>query len=267
MSNIPKENIFHSNKLYSSGIRALDQRLGSELEEDSGFPDSSLVIIHVPPNTDLGILFTQKVLINLIQNYENSIGYYFHSSKPSTTLLKGLNTYDWGVKPLIQENRLELIDMWAITSSHVASSSKIGKIDIKRKTFLKQEYKRMLRIKETKNLTCFSIVDNLLWLKEENLDQNPSKTLEFIKELIALIYNIGGVHFFILPKGVINEVSERIVTNFATGLIDFETEFRGNSLKNLFYISKMTGISLESEILEINPSRDGGFRIESTSKI
>lgn len=256
-----------SGKVFPTKIQALDQLLGRDFSEDNGFPDGSMVLIQIPPNTNLGTLFAQKILLNFLDQFPDSRGFYFHSSKPRPQLLKSFEAYNWNIKPLIDQGRFELIDMWTITSSHTASSSKIGKIDIKRKTFLKQTYQKILQIHRNGGIDCFSVVDDLLWLKENDLDQRPSKVLEFIKDILDIIFHIGGVHFFILPKGILNDVSERLIMNYSTGLIDFDTEFRGNNLQHLFYIAKLAGISLQSEILEISPSTDGGFRIESTTKV
>ncbi len=257
----------NTNKFFPTGIQALDQLLGRDFSEDNGFPEGSLVLIQIPPNTNLGTLFAQKLLLNFLDRFQNSRGFYFHSSKPKMQLMKSFEAYNWNIDPLLESGRFELIDMWTITSSHTASSSKIGKIDIKRKTFLKQTYQKIYQIRMSSGVDCFSVVDDLLWLKENELDQRPSKVLEFVKDILDIIFRIGGVHFFILPKGILNDVSERLIMNYSTGLIDFDTEFRGNNLQHLFYIAKLAGVSLHSEILEISPSVDGGFRIESTTKV
>ncbi len=256
-----------SQKKYPTGIQALDQILGSDFSDDNGFPDASLVLVHIPPNTNLGTLFVQRILLNFLQNIPSSMGFYFHSSKPQSQLIQSFEAYQWNFSDYMKEGRFQMIDMWTITSSHTASSSKIGKIDIKRKTFLKQSYEKIEQIKKTSSMDCFSVVDDLLWLKEDDLDQKPSKILEFVKDILDIVYKIGGVHFFILPKGILNDVSERILMNYFTGLIDFNIEFRGNMLQHTFHIAKLAGISLHSEILEISPSPDGGFRIESTTKV
>ncbi len=253
--------------VFPTKIQALDQLLGNEFSDTNGFPSSSLVLIHMPPNTNLGVLFAQKILLSFLEGVENSVGFYMHSSKPKNQLMKSFETYGWKYQPLIEADKLQLIDMWTITSSHTASSSKVGRIDIKRKTFLKQTYQKILQIKRNTGSICFSVVDDLLWLKEDDLDKKPSKILEFIKDLLDLIFQIGGVHFFILPKGILHDVSERLIMNYATGLIDFTTEFRGNNLQHLFHIAKLTGVSIKSELLEISPEAEGGFRIEATTKL
>jgi KaiC/GvpD/RAD55 family RecA-like ATPase len=256
-----------SSNVFSTGITALDQRLGNEATEEYGIPDGSLILVHSPSSSDLGSLFSTKLLMNLVESVGNSHGYFIHSSKPQHMLLKEFKAYNWDISKFQKEKRWNFVDMWAITSTHAASSSKIGKIDIRRKAYLKNAFHEMAKTHKTQNAPCFSVVDNLLWLKEEDLDKFPTKVMEWVKEIMDIIYDIGGIHFMIMPKGIINEVAENIIMNAVTGIVDFKLELLGNSLKNLFHISKMTGITFKSEILEITPSMDGGFRIESTGKI
>jgi len=254
-------------KLYPTGLKALDQRLGSEMNDDNGIPGGSLIILHYPPTSDLGALFATKILLNFIDQNEGSKGFYLHSSRPRHILERQFKAYHWDINPIVESGSWNWIDMWKITASHAAASSKIGQIDIRRKTYLKQAFANMQRIKTTTGTQCFSVVDNLLWLKEEDLDLRASKILEFFKEVLDYIFEIGGVHFFLLPKGILNEIAERLILNSATGIVDFKTELVGNDMKDHFSIAKMSGITFKSEIMEITPSMDGGFRIESTGTV
>ncbi len=254
-------------KLYPTGLNALDQRLGSEMNEVNGIPGGSLIILHYPPTSDLGPLFATKIILNLIEQNQGSKGFYMHSSRPRHILEQQFKAYNWDIGSLANSGAWNWVDMWKITASHAAASSKIGQIDIRRKTYLKQAFSNMQRLKETSGTQCFSVVDNLLWLKEEDMDQRASKVLEFFKEILDYVFAIGGVHFFLLPKGILNEIAERLILNSATGIVDFKTELVGNDMKNHFSIAKMSGITFKSEILEITPSMDGGFRIESTGKV
>lgn len=261
---IEDEESFH---LFPTGIFALDQHLGGDMYDVNGIPDSSLILIQAEPSSDIGTLFATKVFINLLRNNAESDGYYLHSSKPQHMLKREFKAYNWKIDDLVQEGRWNFIDMWNITTTLAASSSKIGQIDIRRKTYLKHAYERMLQLKKTSNRYCFSVVDNLLFLKEENLDLRASKIQDFFKEILDLIFQLGGVHFFILPKGILSDIAERLIMSAATGLIDFKFEMQGTKKQNLFHIAKMNGIAFQSEMMEITPALDGGFRIESTGKI
>ncbi|MDH5645949.1 MAG: hypothetical protein OEZ01_08070, partial [Candidatus Heimdallarchaeota archaeon] len=138
-----------TNIYYSTGLPSLDRRFGTDSQDHSGIPGGSLVLIHLPPESNLGSLFAQKVVMNLLETYEGGRTYYMHSSRPQHIVLKEFNAYGWDISKFQQEKRWEFIDMWHITSSHVASSSKIGKIDIRRKAYLKQAFQRMLKVHQT----------------------------------------------------------------------------------------------------------------------
>lgn len=253
--------------IYSTGLMSLDQRLGSDFAEHKGIPAGSIVLILAPSNSNLSTLFAQKVLLNLIEGQENSRAHYLHSSRPKHILTKEFRAYNWNVEQFEQSKKWEFIDMWHITSSHVASSSKIGKIDIKRRTYLKQAYIKILQLQETDKAKCFSVVDNLLWLKEDNFDENSSKLLDFFKEISDLITNIGGVHFFVLPKGILDPIAENLISSIVTGIIEFDRLSIGNRNQDRLAITKMMGVAYKSEILDITPDDKEGLRIESTGKI
>jgi KaiC/GvpD/RAD55 family RecA-like ATPase len=253
--------------IYSTGLQALDQRLGSDFADEKGIPAGSIVLILSPPESNLSTLFAQKVILNLIESTPNSRAYYMHSSRPRHILEREFKAYNWNVGKYVQEKKWEFIDMWHITSSHVASSSKIGKIDIKRKTYLKQAYLKILQLLETENIRSFSVVDNLLWLKEDNFDENSSKLLDFFKELSDIINQIGGVHFFVLPKGILDKVAQNLISSVVNGIIEFDREVVGNRAQDRLTVAKMMGVAYKSEILDISPDEQDGLRIESTGKI
>ena len=256
------------NEFYSTGLTVLDQKLGGRFSEDKkGIPAGSLVLIHSPPESNLGTLFAQKVILNLLDEYDNSMAYYMHSSRPQHIINKELNAYKWDISTYQAQNRWKYVDMWDITSSHVASSSKIGKIDIRRKTYLKQAFKKMQVDKQGNNFICFSVIDNLLWLKEDEFDEQSSKLLKFFKELTDIVLEVGGVHFFVLPKGILVETAENIIISIVNGIIEFSRAVIGNKNQDRISIIKMMGVSYESEILDITPDQSVGLRIESTGKL
>lgn len=253
---------------YSTGMTVLDQRLGAETRTNAvGIPAGSLVLIHAPPATNLGTLFAQKVLMNLLEANPNSKGYYMHSSRPQQIVRKEFNAYSWDISDFESSGRWEFIDMWHITSSHVASSSRIGKIDIRRKSYLKQAFRRMLQIQQTDNTPIFSVVDNLLWLKEDDFDKSPSKLLDFFKELTDLVVEMGGIHFLVLPKNILNDTAEKIIMSIVNGIFNFSRSVMGSKNQDQLSIIKMMGVTYKSDILDITPDHTVGLRIESTGKV
>jgi len=253
---------------YSTGMTVLDQRLGGETRSEAvGIPSGSLVLIHAPPETNLGTLFAQKILMNLLENIPNARGYYMHSSRPQHVVRKEFSAYNWDISELENTSRWEFIDMWHITSSHVASSSRIGKIDIRRKSYLKQAFRRMLQVQQTEGIPTFSVVDNLLWLKEDDFDQSPSKLLDYFKELTDLVVELGGVHFLVLPKDILDNTAEKIIMSIMNGIFNFDRTVVGSKNQDQFSVIKMMGVTYKSDILDITPDQDVGLRIESTGKI
>ncbi len=262
------EDEFNSNKLYKTGINALDNRLGSKFSNDRrGIPAASIILVFHPPETNLGTLFVQKVLMNLLSFNENSKGYYIHSSRPQHIIMNEFRAYNWDISTYINQKRWEFNNMWHITSSHVASSSKIGKIDIRRKTYLKQAYLKILQNYQLHKEDYFTVVDNLLWLKEEEFDKKASNLLEFFKELTDIITQIGGIHFFILPKGILEKSAENLIISTVTGIFDFTRTVMGNKNQDQLSIIKMMGVSYDSDILDISPDPKQGLRIETSEKL
>lgn len=254
--------------VYQTGLPVLDQRLGGEFSTDeAGLPGGSLILIHAPPETNLGTLFAQRIVMNLIDNTPNGRAFFMHSSRPQHIVRKEFKAYNWDVETYESQGKWEFIDMWHITSSHVASSSRIGKIDIRRKAYLKQAFRRILQVHQTENITCFSVVDNLLWLKEDDFDQEPSKLLDYFKELIDIIVQIGGIHFLVLPKEILSTTAEKTIMSIMNGIFDFSRSIIGSRNQDQLAIVKMMGINYKSDILDITPDRQVGLRIESTGKI
>lgn len=253
---------------YSTGETILDQKLGGRFsEEQKGIPAGSIVLIYGPPESNLSTLFAQKMLLNLLDTNPNSRAYYLHSSRPQHIIVKEFEAYNWDIEDYKKDNRWKFVDMWDITSSHVASSSKIGKIDIRRKTYLKQAFRKMASDFITDGVICFSVTDNLLWLKEDEFDKSASKLLEFFKELTDLIVKVGGVHFLVLPKGILVETAQNIIISMSNGIIEFSRDIIGNKNQDKISIVKMMGVSYESEVLDITPDQSVGLRIESTGKL
>ena len=264
----PNESPEDENVFYSTGMTVLDQRLGSDLhDETNGIPGGSLILIHAPPETNLGTLFAQRVLINLLDQFPASKAYYMHSSRPQHVVRKEFKAYSWDISTYEKGDRWEFIDMWHITSSHVASSSRIGKIDIRRKSYLKQAFERMQQVHETENTTCFSVVDNLLWLKEDEFDKDSSKILEYFKDLTDQVVRIGGLHFLVLPKGIVEDTTEKIIMSIVNGIFDFSRIVLGTKNQDQLAIIKMMGVTYNADILDITPDSRVGLRIESTGKI
>lgn len=261
------ETIVDADKIYSTGLPPLDQRLGGATSEKFGIPGGSLVLVLTPPESNLSTLFAQRVLINLLELNENSIVYYIHSSRPQHIVRKEFKAYNWDIDKYIQQERFQFIDMWHITSSHVASSSRIGQIDIRRKTYLKDTYRKIVQVRENSNSPCFTVVDNLLWLKEEEFDLQASKILDFFKQITDLIQRIGGVHFLILPVGILSKTAENMISSTVSGIIEFDRQTLGNRKQDTIAIVKMMGVAYKSEILDITPDEVDGLRIESTGKI
>jgi len=249
-------------------MTVLNQRLGYDTQsEASGIPDGSLILIHAPPATNLGTLFAQKILMNLLEEVPRAKAYYMHSSRPQHIVRKEFQAYNWDISPYESGDRWEFVDMWHITSSHVASSSRIGKIDIRRKSYLKQAFQRMLQVNRTDKTPVFSVVDNLLWLKEDDFDQSPSKLLDYFKELTDLVVEMGGIHFLVLPKDILEDTAEKIIMSIMNGIFDFSRKIVGDKNQDQLSIIKMMGVTYRSDILDITPDQSVGLRIESTGKV
>ena len=254
-----------SDKRHLTGLVSLDQKLGMEFSDVKGIPDGSLILVEVPPSASIPLLFVQRILLNWATN-ENNYIFYMFSSRPKILIQRELNAYKWSTAEYENKNWFWQ-DMRQVTTTHRASSSRVGAIDIKRKTYTKNVFKTMEQYKKEKGITPFSIIDDLLWMKEELLDENPSEVMEFLKDLLDLIQRLGGVHFFVLPNGILNHVVENILEAFSQGIFRFSREIRGAKLRDFLTITKLTGVAFVSEELEVTPSEKLGFQIESTRKI
>jgi len=251
--------------LVQTGIRSLDQKLGMEMSSRKGLPQGSLILVRYPSETVIPTLFIQRILLNWAQNSDNVI-FYVHSSRPYSHILNSFNAYEWDVKPFEGKNWY-FENMFDLSSSSMASSLKLGKIEVKRKTYVKKIIDRMLHVKENQKKQCFSVFDDLLWMKEDRLDEDSNALITFLKGTIMSLTKIGGVHFFLLPQDVLDSVAERIIMNAAQGIFDFSRSTVGSKIKDTFAITKLMGVAYVSENFDLTPSESEGFKIESTAKI
>jgi hypothetical protein len=251
---------------HKTGIVSLDNRLGMTYSDDKGIPDKSLILVHSPADSNMATLLIQRILTNLCERDENNFIFYIHSSRPKTLIMRDFTAYNVDIKPFVGKRWL-FKDMYGLSGSIRASSSKIGKIDIRRKTYIKHIFKDMVHISKNQNKQCFSVVDNLLWIKEEVLDEKPDALIEFLKDLTDLILQIGGIHFLLLEKDIINPVAERLIMSSVQGIFDFSKGKKGTKTVDTFRISKLVGLAFISETMEISPSETLGFMIESTGAI
>ena len=251
--------------LIQTGIRSLDQKLGMEMSSRKGLPSGSLILVSYPSETVIPTLFIQRILLNWAQKSNNVI-FYVHSSRPYNHVLNSFKAYEWDVKPFEGKNWY-FENMFDLSSSSMASSLKLGKIEVTRKTYVKKVIDRMLHVKENQKKHCFSVFDDLLWMKEDRLDEDSNDLITFLKGIIQSFTEIGGIHFFLLPQGVLDPVAERIIMNAAQGIFYFSRSTVGSRIKDTFAITKLMGVAFVSENLDLTPSEVEGFKIESTAKI
>lgn len=253
-------------ELILTGIRSLDHKLGMEMSSRRGLPKGSLILVSYPSGTVIPTLFVQRILLNWAQKKEENTIFYVHSSRPYNHVLNSFQAYEWDVKPFEGKNWF-FENMFDLSSSSMTSTLKLGKIEVRRKTYVKRVIDRMLHVKENQNKNCFSVFDDLLWMKEDRLDEDSNSLINFLRSTILSFTELGGVHFFLLPQDVLEPVAERIIMNAATGIFHFSRNTSGSRIKDTFAITKLMGVAYISENLDITPSEAEGFKIESTAKI
>ena len=253
-------------ELILTGIRSLDQKLGMELSARRGLPEGSLILVSYPSETVIPTLFTQRIMLNLAQKSGDNVIFYVHSGRPYDHVLRSFQAYEWDVSPYENKNWY-FENMFDLSSTAMNTTLKLGKIEVRRKTYVKKIIDRMKHVKETQKKQCFSVFDDLLWMKEDRLDEDANALITFLKESIMSFAKIGGVHFFLLPQDVLEPVAERIIMNAAQGIFYFSRNVVGSRIKDNFTITKLMGVAYISETLEITPSEAEGFKIESTAKI
>jgi KaiC/GvpD/RAD55 family RecA-like ATPase len=155
-------------ELILTGIRSLDQKLGMELAKRRGIPEGSLVLVSYPPGTVIPTMFIQRILLNWAQQSDNNVIFYVHSSRPYGHVKNSFQAYNWDVSPYEGKNWY-FENMFDLSSSSMTSALKLGKIEVKRKTYVNRILDRMVHVRETQNKQCFSIFDDLLWMKEDRL--------------------------------------------------------------------------------------------------
>ena len=253
-------------ELILTGIRSLDQKLGMEMSARRGLPNGSLILVSYPSETVIPKLFIQRILLNWAQKVENNVIFYVHSSSPYDSVLRSFQAYEWDVTPYEGKNWY-FENMFDLSSSAMSSALKLGKIEVKRRTYSKKIIDRMMHVKETQNKQCFSVFDDLLWMKEDRLDEDSTALISFLKNTLMSLAKIGGVHFFLLPQGVLDPIAENIIMNAAQGIFYFRRSAVGSRIKDTFAITKLMGVAYVSETLDLTPSEAEGFKIESTAKI
>ena len=252
--------------LIQTGIRSLDQKLGLELSSRKGIPTGSMIVISYPSETVIPKLFVQRILLNWAQDVERNIVFYIHSALPFELVKRSFQAYRWNIEPFINKS-LFFEDMYNLRSATMGTALKLGRIEIRRRTYVKKIIERMKHVKKTQNKNCFSLFDDLLWMKEDELDEDPTALILFLKDMVRSFTEIGGVHFLLLPQDILDPVAERIIMNAAQGIFYFSRNTVGSKIKDNFAITKLMGVAYISETLELTPSEVEGFKIESTSKI
>jgi KaiC/GvpD/RAD55 family RecA-like ATPase len=259
-------NVDTRGELILTGIRTLDQKLGMEMSARKGIPNGSLILVSYPSDTVIPKLFIQRILLNWTKNTQENVIFYVHSSTPYDSVLKSFQAYGWDISPYEGKNWY-FENMFDLTSSAMSSTLKLGKIEVRRRTYAKKIIDRMIHVKETQNKQCFSIFDDLLWMKEDRLDEDAAALIAFLKNTLTSLAKLGGVHFFLIPQDVLDPVAERIIMNAAQGIFYFTRNSVGSIIKDTFAITKLMGVAYVSETLDITPSETEGFKIESTAKI
>ena len=259
-------NVDTRGELILTGIRTLDQKLGMEMSARKGIPNGSLILVSYPSDTVIPKLFIQRILLNWTKNTQENVIFYVHSSTPYDSVLKSFQAYGWDISPYEGKNWY-FENMFDLTSSAMSSTLKLGKIEVRRRTYAKKIIDRMIHVKETQNKQCFSIFDDLLWMKEDRLDEDAAALIAFLKNTLTSLAKLGGVHFFLIPQDVLDPVAERIIMNAAQGIFYFTRNSVGSRIKDTFAITKLMGVAYVSETLDITPSETEGFKIESTAKI
>ncbi|MCG3217233.1 MAG: hypothetical protein KAS63_10925 [Candidatus Heimdallarchaeota archaeon] len=253
-------------ELFLTGIRTLDQKLGMEMSTRRGLPKGSIILVSYPSGTVIPTLFVQRILLNWAQNKGENVIFYIHSSRPYNHVINSFRAYEWDIGPYENKNWF-FENMFDLSSSAMTSTLKLGKIEVRRKTYVKRVIDRMLHVKENQKKQCFSVFDDLLWMKEDRLDEDSNALIAFLRRTIISFSELGGVHFFLLPQDVLEPVAERIIMNAATGIFHFSRNILGSKIKDTFAITKLMGVAYISENLDISPSEAEGFKIESTAKI
>ena len=262
----PRVPIDTMSDLIQTGIRSLDQKLGMELSARRGIPNGSMIIVSYPSETVIPKLFVQRILLNWAQDVKNNLVFYVHSALPYELVLRAFKAYNWDVAPY-KGKSLIFEDMYNLKSTTMGTALKLGRIEIRRRTYVKKVIERMKHVKETQNKRCFSVFDDLLWMKEDELDSDPTSLIMFLKDLVQSFTQIGGVHFMLLPQEILDPVAERILMNSAQGIFYFSRTSVGSRIKDNFAITKLMGVAYVSETLELTPSEVEGFKIETTGKI
>ena len=259
-------NIDTRGELILTGIRTLDQKLGMEMSSRKGIPNGSLILVSYPSDTVIPKLFIQRILLNWAKKTKENVVFYVHSSTPYDSVIKSFQAYGWDVSPYEGKNWY-FENMFDLTSSTMSTTLKLGKIEIRRRTYAKKIIDRMIHVKESQNRQCFSVFDDLLWMKEDRLDEDAAALITFLKNTLMSLSRLGGVHFFLIPQEVLDPVAERIIMNAAQGIFYFTRNSVGSRIKDTFAITKLMGVAYVSETLDITPSETEGFKIESTAKI
>ncbi len=251
--------------LIQTSIHSLDQKLGLELAVRKGIPQGSLILVYYPSETTMPTLFIQRILLNWAKNMENNMVFYVHSTKPLELVLRSFESYNWKYEEYKGKN-LIFENMYDMTSTF-STSTKLSRIEVRRRTYIKKIIEKMYYVKENQRKRCFSVFDDLLWMVEDRLDGDHNALILFLKEIIELFTKIGGVHFFLLPQNILDPIAERIIMNAVHGIFYFSREKMGGKIRENFTITKLTGVPHVSEILELTPSETEGFKIESTGKV
>ena len=98
------------------------------------------------------------------------------------------------------------------------------------------------------------------------LVEKPTKVAEFLKKLSLYAKKFGGIHFFVLDKGMFKPRVEALIQHFVDGVIVFDFEVRGMAAIRYFVVKKMVGKVIPQDLIVFSMN-ENGIIIETATRI
>lgn len=237
--------------LRTTGISGLDAQLGG------GVPPGSTLLLIGDPGNAISI-FSEQFSGGGRDQGENVLFYEF--DRPAGRLREAIEAY---VGPGRARNaELRVHDGYSTQfGSGVISRADPGVTPIHGKDAMNSILQAVQALPQDKPYRL--VVESLSSLTTRD---NHEEVIEFVKRLVYLGHELGGVHVVSIVKGLHDPVFETHLKHLASGVLEMGTERKGFGIYSYLLVSKMMNLA-DPVRLVLFKETERGLWLESTKRV
>lgn len=238
-------------ELKTTGISGLDAQLGGGVP-----PGSTLLLVGEPGNAIP--VFSEQFSGGGRDQGENVL--FFEFDRPAGGIRKGVDLY---VGPGRAKNaQLRVYDGYSTQfGSGAIARADNGLQPIHAKDAMNQILQEVQALPQDKPYRL--VIESLSALTRRD---NHDEVAEFMKRLVYLGHELGGVHVVSIVKGLHDPVFETQLKHLATGVLELGTERKGFGIYSYLLVSKMLNLA-DPVRLVLFKETERGLWLESTKRV